>query len=279
MAAVLVVAALAVGCHPVKVTGSGSPDSKGTRYAPTTPAPPPLGRHTPPAAAKHTTAPRPHRTTHHAPAAPRPVMAAGSRGAQVRELQARLGQLGLFDRSPTGYYASVTTASVRTFQRRQGLPRTGAVQPTAWRALRSQTRRPSHTELHPPTTRPVGTPDPRCMKGKVICISKRSNTLTWRVDGRIVSAMDVRFGSQYTPTREGVFALTFKSRHHVSTLYHTAMPYAMFFSGGQAVHYSADFAARGYSGASHGCVNVRDKTKIAALFDTVKKGTKVVVSR
>lgn len=111
----------------------------------------------------------------------------------------------------------------------------------------------------------------------MICISKRSNTLTWMVDGEIVSAMDVRFGSQYTPTREGAFALTFKSRHHVSTIYHTAMPYAMFFSGGQAVHYSADFAARGYSGASHGCVNVRDKSKIAALFHTVKRGTKVVV--
>lgn len=57
------------------------------------------------------------------------------------------------------------------------------------------------------------------------------------------------------------------------------MPYAMFFSGGQAVHYSADFAARGYTGASHGCVNVRDRAGIAALFDTVKKGTKVVVYR
>ncbi|WP_435860873.1 L,D-transpeptidase family protein [Streptomyces nigrescens] len=277
VAAVLVVAALAVGCRPVTVTGAGSPDSKGTRYAPTTPAPPPLGHHPPPAHARHTTKPHPPRTAHRTPAAPRPLMAPGSRGAQVRELQARLAQLGLFDRAPTGYYASVTATAVRAFQRRQGLPRTGTVQPAAWRALRSQTRRPSHAELHPPTTRPVGTLDPRCMRGRVICISKRSNTLTWVVNGRIVSAMDVRFGSQYTPTREGTFRITFKSRHHVSTLYHTAMPYAMFFSGGQAVHYSADFAAHGYRGASHGCVNVRDKQKIAALFHTVKGGTKVVV--
>ena len=29
------------------------------------------------------------------------------------------------------------------------------------------------------------------------------------------------------------------------------MPYAMFFSGGQAVHYLPAFAARGYNGASH----------------------------
>ncbi|MGW7576635.1 L,D-transpeptidase family protein [Streptomyces sp. NPDC054765] len=275
--AAVLVAALAVGCHPVTVTKAGAPAGPHTRYAPTIPAPPPLGHPAPPAPSGHSTAPRPHRPAPHASPAPRPLMAAGARGTPVRELQARLAQLGLFDPSPTGYYASVTAASVRAFQKRQGLPRTGAVQSTAWRALRSHTRRPSHQELYPATTRPVGTPDPRCMTGRVICISKRSNTLTWRVDGRIVSAMDVRFGSQYTPTREGAFALTFKSRHHISTLYHTAMPYAMFFSGGQAVHYSADFAARGYRGASHGCVNVRDKNKIAALFATVRKGTKVVV--
>ncbi|MGW1926344.1 L,D-transpeptidase [Streptomyces massasporeus] len=55
------------------------------------------------------------------------------------------------------------------------------------------------------------------------------------------------------------------------------MPLSMYFSRGQAVHYSADFAARGYNGASHGCVNVRDRVKLTALFDQVKVGDKVVV--
>ena len=63
----------------------------------------------------------------------------------------------------------------------------------------------------------------------------------------------------------------------MSTLYDTPMPYAMFFSGGQAIHYSADFAANGYNGASHGCVNIRDKAAIASLFDQVTVGDKVVV--
>ncbi|MFE1175080.1 peptidoglycan-binding protein [Streptomyces sp. NPDC058773] len=276
VAAVLVVAALAVGCRPVTVTGTSAPDgNKGVRHAPTTPAPPPLGLHTPPA--RHATGPHPARTAHTGPKAPRPLMAVGSRGAQVRELQARLAQLGLFDRAPTGSYASVTAAAVRAFQKRQGLPRTGTVQPATWWALRSRTRPPSRAELRPPTTRPAGVLDRRCMTGTVICISKRSNTLTWVVNGRIAAAMDVRFGSQYTPTREGTFHITFKSRRHISTLYHTAMPYAMFFSGGQAVHYSADFAAHGYRGASHGCVNVRERRKIATLFAAVRPGTKVVV--
>ncbi|MFE0188944.1 L,D-transpeptidase family protein [Streptomyces sp. NPDC058989] len=265
-AAVLLVAALAVGCRPVTVTKTGATDGKGAHHTPTAPAPPPLGRHTP----------SPPRAT---PSAPRPVMAFGSQGARVRELQARLAQLGLFAHAPTGYYGSLTSAAVRAFQKQRGLPRTGAVQSAAWNALRARTHQPTRLELHPPTTRPVGVVDRRCTKGRVICISKRSNTLAWVVDGKIASAMDVRFGSQYTPTREGTFHITFKSRRHVSTIYHTAMPYAMFFSGGQAVHYSADFAARGYTGASHGCVNVRDKAKIAALFGKVGKGTKVVVYR
>jgi lipoprotein-anchoring transpeptidase ErfK/SrfK len=57
------------------------------------------------------------------------------------------------------------------------------------------------------------------------------------------------------------------------------MPFAMFFSGGQAVHYSPDFAAHGYNGASHGCVNVRDRQAIEHLFDTVRVGDKVIVYR
>jgi lipoprotein-anchoring transpeptidase ErfK/SrfK len=63
----------------------------------------------------------------------------------------------------------------------------------------------------------------------------------------------------------------------VSNEYGSAMPYAMFFSGGQAVHYSSDFAANGYDGASHGCVNVRDRGAVAAMYDQVRIGDKVVV--
>jgi lipoprotein-anchoring transpeptidase ErfK/SrfK len=57
------------------------------------------------------------------------------------------------------------------------------------------------------------------------------------------------------------------------------MPYAMFFSGGQAVHFSYDFSMRGYAGGSHGCVNVRDEAAIAELFAQVRTGDKVVVHR
>ncbi|MER7395946.1 L,D-transpeptidase family protein [Streptomyces sp. NPDC000151] len=269
-------AALSVtaGCKEMRVRLD---DGKGAGHAapapraslPTTPAAPPSTRA--PAPRPPATHPKPTR------AAPKPVLAAGARGERVRELQARLRQLKHFDRNPTGFYGSVTAAAVTAFQRAQGLPRTGSADAATLSALRVRTHHPTRTELYPPTSRPVAAPDKRCLTGRVICISKTSDTLAWMVDGKVVSAMDVRFGSQYTPTREGTFGITFKSRHHVSTIYHTPMPYAMFFSGGQAIHYSSDFAARGYTGASHGCVNVRDEKKLAALFQQVSPGTKVVI--
>ncbi|MBA2948958.1 L,D-transpeptidase family protein [Streptomyces himalayensis] len=211
------------------------------------------------------------------PKKPKVLMAQGATSGKVRELQARLRALKHFDRAPTGYYGTITVAAVSAFQGAHDLPRTGKTDTATWRKLRSLTGSPTRDELYPPTTLPVAKPDPRCMTGRVLCISKKSRTLSWMVDGKVLSSMDVRFGSQYTPTREGTFSVYWKSRHHVSTIYDTPMPYAMFFSGGQAVHYSADFAAQGYSGASHGCVNVRDEGKIANLFAQVRNGDQVVI--
>ncbi|MFJ4869047.1 L,D-transpeptidase family protein [Streptomyces sp. NPDC088757] len=201
----------------------------------------------------------------------------GDENEQVRELQARLRQLRFFDRAPTGFYGTMTAGSVRAFQKKQGLTATGSVDGTTWQRLLGASRKPTADELKPSTTNALDAPAPACLTGRVLCISKESRTLAWMIDGKVVSSMDVRFGSENTPTREGTFSVGWKAREWTSTIYHTPMPYAMFFSGGQAVHYSADFAARGYAGASHGCVNVRDRAKLAALFDQVKVGDKVVV--
>ncbi|MFB6979957.1 L,D-transpeptidase family protein [Streptomyces scopuliridis] len=240
--------------------------STATTTAPT-PTPTPSRTFTPPPA------PTPSRTA----SRPRTLMANGSQSDRVRELQARLQQTGHFSLNPTGYYGSITVTAVTSFQEDRGLSPTGATDTVTWQRLVGMTRMPTKAELRPPTTRPVAKPDPQCMEGRVMCISKSSRTLTWMIDGKVTSAMDVRFGSQYTPTREGTFLVGWKSRDHVSTLYDTPMPYAMFFSGGQAVHFSADFAARGYEGASHGCVNVRDEKKVASLFGQVRTGDKVVI--
>ncbi|GAA3032120.1 L,D-transpeptidase family protein [Streptomyces glomeratus] len=226
--------------------------------------------HTPSAAGTQDAAPAPG----HSSAA---LWARGDSGPRVRELQARLRQVAwLFD-GPTGTYDDLTENAVKGFQGKRGLPRTGEVDPVTWQRLLRMTHKPGTWELYLMGGQPAAAPDPRCRTGRVLCISKRSRTLRWMIDGRTVSTMAVRFGTQYTPTREGVFRIYWKSRHHVSTLYDAPMPYAMFFSGGQAVHYSYDFAARGYAGGSHGCVNVRDEAAIAALFSQVRTGDKVVV--
>ncbi|AGK79573.1 Lipoprotein [Streptomyces microflavus DSM 40593] len=293
-AGVLVTAALAAGCGPQDpgadalrqpsaraTTAPASPtdDGKGgTGTAEPSPSTPPASPSAP-ATEPPTTPPTPSSPAPRPSTAPPPqvLMRTGSEGAQVRELQARLRQIGHFGRNPTGYYGTVTADSVRSFQAKRGTEPTGSTDADTWRKLQSMTRTPTADELDPPTERPVADPDKRCLTGRVLCISKKSRTLAWMLDGRVVSAMDVRFGSEYTPTREGEFPVYWKSRDHVSTLYDTPMPYALFFSGGQAVHYSADFAANGYGGASHGCVNVRDRKKVAALFDQVKNGDKVVI--
>ncbi|OYO22833.1 hypothetical protein CGZ93_07275 [Enemella dayhoffiae] len=121
--------------------------------------------------------------------------------------------------------------------------------------------------------------DARCMTGRVMCISKADRKLRWMINGQVVREMDARFGAAATPTREGEFSVFSMVRDEISYLYgNTPMPFAMYFSGGQAVHYSYDFAARGYAGASHGCVNIRDWNGIQWLFDTqVRRGDKVVV--
>ncbi|MEV0176754.1 L,D-transpeptidase family protein [Streptomyces sp. NPDC050803] len=210
--------------------------------------------------------------------APKVLWARGDTGRDVRELQARLRQVAwLFD-GPTGTYDDLTEQAVKGFQGKRGLPRTGETDTVTWQRLLRMTDEPGQWDLYLMGGQPAAEPDPRCTTGRVLCIDKTSRTLRWMIDGRTVSTVSVRFGSQYTPTREGVFQVYWKSRHHHSTLYDSPMPYAMFFSGGQAVHYSSDFAARGYAGASHGCVNVRDEAAIAELFAQVRNGDKVVVS-
>lgn len=117
----------------------------------------------------------------------------------------------------------------------------------------------------------------QCLQGRVICIDKTSRTVDWMIDGELQLSMSARFGSSGTPTRDGLFKVYRKSEKHVSRLYGASMPYALFFDGGQAVHYSPDFAERGYDGASRGCVNTRNKSKMKRLFHEAHLGDKVYV--
>ena len=205
-----------------------------------------------------------------------PLLAPGDKGDEVRDLQARLKQLAWYFPDVDGVYGDVTVEAVRGFQEKRGFDVTGEVDRRTMQRLGRMTSTPTRSELHNLGNIP-GALDARCRTGRVMCVDKTSRTIRWVIDGKVVKTMDVRFGGSSTPTREGAFTVGYKSRDHHSKLYDTDMPFAMFFSGGQAVHYSPDFASVGYDGASHGCVNVRDYAGVAWLFDQVAVGDKVVV--
>jgi peptidoglycan hydrolase-like protein with peptidoglycan-binding domain len=208
------------------------------------------------------------------------ILGPGDSGPKVRDLQARLRQISWYVGDVTDDYGPTTTAAVKGFQAKREIAVTGEVDQRTLDRLGAMTRTPTADELAnklPGSTTTSAALDPRCTTGRAMCVDKSSSTVRWVVDGKVLRTMAVRFGSSYTPTREGLFQVNSKSRDHVSSLYDTPMPFAMFFSGGQAVHYSPDFAARGYAGASHGCVNVRDQAGIAWLYDQVSVGDKVVI--
>jgi L,D-transpeptidase catalytic domain/Putative peptidoglycan binding domain len=190
----------------------------------------------------------------------------GWKGPIVGLVQQRLVWTGL-PLKRTGVFDSATVSAVKKFQVKQLLSANGRVDQTTFTRLAQVTKRKAKL-------------DPRCSGAvRVLCIDKSQKVLRYLVHGKVVMLLDVRFGSVELPTREGVFDVYAKSRYHVSTLYHTPMPYALFFSGGQAVHYSMFFHAVGYAGTSHGCVNVRDQSSMSQLFDEVPIGTKVVIYR
>ncbi len=266
------------GLHLAKLVGSARHVPTATAAAPTgTPAPtvPRTERNY-----EQVSAPLPVARPRTTPVAGKRLLGPGDTGPKVRALQARLRQIAWFAGNVTDRYGPTTTAAVRGFQGKRKIAVTGYVDQRTLNRLTAMTHAPTADELANRLAGGTSTRarlDDRCRTGRVLCIDKSSRTVRWVVQGKVVRTMAVRFGASYTPTREGLFHVGWKSRDHVSKLYDSSMPFAMFFSGGQAVHYSSDFAARGYSGASHGCVNVRDYAGIKWLFDQVAVGDKVVV--
>jgi L,D-transpeptidase catalytic domain/Putative peptidoglycan binding domain len=292
MAVVLVTGCVLAGCQG-QSTGSGSARDASTATPTTTASASPSVSPSPSQTAEPTDTPKPTPTETTPTAKPKPketakpkpraVMGMEDRSKQVRELEARLVQLELLPKKwVDGYFGTTTRTAVRTFQRDKDLQVLGYVDAQTWSKLQAVTREPTRAELYPPIPKNSNTPgalDPRCETGRVICLDKTSRTLRWVVDGQVRMTLDVRFGCASTPTRMGTFSVYSKQRHGYSRIYDTRMPFSMFFSGGQAVHYSDDFNARGYNGCSHGCANIRSWSGIEQLFGQVRVGDKVVVYR
>ena len=253
-------------------TGSSQPTPK--------PSPTPQATATPEPVRRQVSAPLPAARPRATPEPGPRILGPGDHGPKARDLQSRLRQIAWFAGDVTDDYGPSTTAAIKGFQKKREIAVTGYVDQRTLNRLTAMTRTPTDDELanrFPGDISTTAALDPRCTTGRAMCVDKSSSTVRWVVDGKVQRTMAVRFGSSYTPTREGLFHVSWKSRDHVSELYDSPMPFAMFFSGGQAVHYSSDFAALGYSGASHGCVNVRDFAGVEWLYDQVVLGDKVVI--
>lgn len=135
-------------------------------------------------------------------------------------------------------------------------------------------------EPEPPAA-PVSWPE-KCYTGaRVLCADQGHNTVAYFRDGTLVHQLDARFGPSdmpgVSPTRNGDWTVFRKVSDDWSSLYQQPMIHALYFSGGEAVHYSPHFDQTGYSETSHGCINVRDEAAMQAIFHEVRTGDPVYV--
>jgi peptidoglycan hydrolase-like protein with peptidoglycan-binding domain len=191
----------------------------------------------------------------------------GDEGPLIKVLHERLAWLGYpisGSEAARDTYGPSTSRALASLQKKFWLPNDRYVTRKTWDRLRT-------------LAGPVGELPEACTSEDSICISTQQKLVRWIVNGKVAMSADARFGLPQAATARGTFTVTRKSRDHVSSLYGTAMPFSLFFHGGQAVHYSAYFKRDGYYGASHGCVNLRDLKKAEWLFNSAKVGDRVHV--
>jgi N-acetylmuramoyl-L-alanine amidase len=159
-----------------------------------------------------------------------PFLSLGSQGLSVRALERRLAELDYALRGIDGFYSSDTFDAVLAFQKVNGLARTGRVDPSVWRRLRSAHR-----------------PRPRYPRGSHIEVDKRRQVLFEVRGGRVVRVVHVSTGATgNTPV----------GRWHVYRKvvgWDWVLWYPMYFLRGFAIH---GYPSVPVYPASHGCVRV-----------------------
>ncbi len=111
----------------------------------------------------------------------------------------------------------------------------------------------------------------------VLCADADLRTVRLFRNGEQLRIADAVFGIGETPTRRGVHRIHSKTRFLISDLSGVAMPYSLFFSGGQALHFSKPFKNRGYAVGTLGCIAVGDKSFAVQAYRMMGTGDSVVV--
>ncbi len=180
-------------------------------------------------------------------------------GAAVNLVQQRLKNAGI-PIALTGVYDGQTVKAVKHFQWKFFLDDTGRVNRKTFTTLAR-----------------IGATDrvPRVCKRKVraICANQTQKLVRYYIRGKLVFQEDARYSQPASWVREGNHTIVSRQWDLTSSLYGTWMPRAMFFSGGQAFHYSPDFNRRGYNGGSKGCIGFRSLAIATKFYKLVQDGT------
>jgi L,D-transpeptidase catalytic domain len=112
-----------------------------------------------------------------------------------------------------------------------------------------------------------------CAAAAKACVAL-STQRAWLAHNGVVyyGPISVKTGRPSFPTDPGTFHVTYKDLHHVSSIYHAAMPYSVFFNGGDAFHEGS------LAVSSHGCVHL-SRSAAATFYQDLKVGDEVQVVR
>lgn len=257
----------------------------------TPPAPAPTPTAAPKTSAKPTPKPTPKPTaakpTTPAPAAPAApaaisdacaasVVRVGSKGDCVKQGLAALKAASYYSpKVGTSFGASAANWTLH-YQRSRGLSETATLDAATWQALRSGQGKVA--EVISASCRGAGVN---------ICVNKAHQKMYWVKDGKVVKTIKVRTAGwnqdkngnwriHHTPS--GTYRVYNKAANPTSLRYgEGAMPYSTMFDPNMYFHYSAGFASVGYSGSSHGCVNIASRADAKWVMDNTPLGTKVAV--
>ncbi|MER5751588.1 L,D-transpeptidase family protein [Streptomyces sp. NPDC002088] len=165
-----------------------------------------------------------------------------------------------------GKQSAADCRAVRAFQQKEKIkPAVGFAGPVTWARmmLKSAKKNPNAAKKCPVRTY------------RVACVDL-DRQLTWVQKGEkvVFGPVPMRSGRAGHRTRTGWHTIYWRHKNHWSTIYHTSMPYAQFFSGGQAFH--AVYGSIHTTVGSWGCVNLTlgDARK---LWGVLKKNDHVYV--
>ncbi|NMC81615.1 MAG: L,D-transpeptidase [Armatimonadetes bacterium] len=116
----------------------------------------------------------------------------------------------------------------------------------------------------------------RTLPRDAIIVSKANQRLWALENGVVKHRWLVSTGKRDLDTRAGWFSVYMRNKDHHSREYDVPMPFALFFSGGQAIHASTALRRLG-SPASHGCVRL-PRRYAQTLFEESKVGRPVIVT-